>query len=149
MAADAWVIHDKIKEYEGNGIVDYDADSFVCNLYLATSNVATTSVDPVASATNQVASANGYVQNSQGILSPTWTELAGVVTFDCADIVWTAAGGSITARYAAIYDDTVAAPVVDPIVCHSLLDNTPADVEATDTNTFTISIAVGGVFQKV
>ena len=51
-----------------------------------------------------------------------------------------------TARYAAIYDDTVASPVVDPIVCSTLLDTTPADVTATDGNTFTIQMNASGIF---
>lgn len=146
MAADAWVVHDKIKEYMGNKVVDFDADSFKANLYLSTSNIATTSVNALSTATNQVATGAGYTQNTKAVTSPTWAESAGVCTFDCADIVWTASGGSIVARFAAIYDDTVASPVVDPIVCHSLLDNSPANVTATDGNTFTITIHANGVF---
>lgn len=148
MAADAWTMHDKFKEYAGDGTIDLDADSFKINLYLSTSNIATTSVDAKSAATNQVATANGYTQDTEVINAPTWVESAGTVTFDVsgADPAWTASGGSITARVAAIYDDTVASPVIDPIVCHSLLDNAPADVVVTDSNTLTIAMNASGVF---
>ena len=146
MAADAWVIHDKFKEYLGDGTIDMDGDAFKMALFLSTSNIATTSIDALATATNQVANGLGYATGGEAVVSPTWVEAAGTVTFDCADQVWTAAGGSIVARFAAIYDDTVTTPAADPIVCHSLLDNSPADVTATDTNTLTIAVNAGGVF---
>lgn len=145
MAADAWVIHNKFKEYMGDGTVDLDADTFNMILLLSTSNIATTSVDGYAAVTNEVATANGYTQGGV-VVAATWVESAGTVTFDCDNGVWTASGGSITARFAAIYDDTVAAPVADPVMCHSLLDNTPQDVTATDGNTFTVQISASGVF---
>ena len=146
MAADAWVVHDKAKEYMGDGTIDLDGDSFKAILCLSTSNIATTSVDGYAAVTNEVATNFGYTQGTKAVDSPTWVESSGTVTFDCADLVWTASGGSITARFAGIYDDTVTTPVADPVLCHSLLDNTPADVTATDTNTFTITINASGVF---
>lgn len=146
MAADAWVIHDKFKEYMGDGTVDLDADAFKMALFLSTSNIATTSINALSTATNELANANGYTTGGETAGSPTWVESAGTVTFDTANVVWTATGGSITARFAAIYDDTVTTPVADPIMCHSLLDNTPADVTATDTNTLTVAINASGVF---
>jgi len=145
MAANAWVIKDKIKEYVGNGGVDFDNDTFRMTLWLSTSNIATTSVDGKASHTNEVANANGYTTNGVTV-APTWVESAGTVTFDVADGVWTASGGSITARFAGIHDDTPTAPVADPMVCYSLLDNAPADVTATDGNTLTVQINGSGVF---
>jgi hypothetical protein len=60
--------------------------------------------------------------------------------------VFTASGGSITARYAVIDDDTVTTPVADPLVCYSLLDNSPADLTATDGNTFTVQMNASGIF---
>ena len=146
MAASAWLIHNKFKEYMGDGTVDMDGDAFKINLYLSTSNIATLSIDALSTATNQHATANGYTQDTKAIVTPTWVEAAGTVTFNCDDVVWTANTGSIVARFAAIYDDTVAAPVIDPIVCHTLLDTTPADVTATAGNTFTVAMHADGVF---
>lgn len=146
MAADAWVMHDKFKEYMGDATVDLDADSFKMALYLSTSDVATTSLDAYGTPTNEVAQNFGYLTGGKAITTPTWIESSGTVTFKCDNVVWTAAGGSITARFAAIYDDTVAAPVAKPIMCHSLLENPAADVTATDGNTFTVAINASGVF---
>ena len=145
MAADAWVIHDKFKQYLGDGDIDLGADTFNMALYLSTSNIATTSIDAKATATNEVASALGYTTGGV-VVAATWVESTGTVTFDTADGVWTASGGSVVARFAAIFDDTVSSPVADPIVCHSLLDNSPADVTATDGNTLTVAVNASGVF---
>jgi len=146
MAASAWLVHDNIKELVGNGVIDFDTDAFKIILCTSASNVHTAATDALSTVTNQVATANGYTQNNKALASQTWVETAGVATFDAADVQWTASGGSITARYAAIYDDTVASPVVDPIVCSTLLDTTPADVTATDGNTFTIQMNASGIF---
>lgn len=146
MSADAWLVHDKAKEYLGDGTIDLDADAFKMGLALSTSNIATTSINGYAAVTNEHANANGYTTGGAAVVSPTWIESSGTVTFDCADQVWTAAGGSLVARFAFIYDDTVAAPVADPVLCHSLLDNTPANIAATDGNTLTIAINANGVF---
>lgn len=146
MAADAWVIHDKAKEYMGDGTIDLDGDTFKGILVTSSSNLATTSVNGYAAVTNELSTANGYTSGGLTLTSVTWVESAGTVTFDCADMVWTASGGSIVARLAGIYDDTVTTPVADPVLAHSLLDNSPADVTATDTNTFTIGIHANGVF---
>ena len=146
MAADAWVVHDKIKEYIGDGSTDLDTHTFNIILCLSTSNIATTSVDDYGSVTNEVATANGYTQGTKALTSVTWTESSGTITWDSANPVWTASGGSITARFAAIYNDSQAAPVADPIVCHSLLDNAPADVTATDGNTLTVQMNASGIF---
>lgn len=146
MAASEWAVHDKIKLYLGNKVIDFDTDSFKINLYLSTSNIATLSIDALATATNQVATNFGYTQDTKAITTPTWADSGGTTTFDCDDVVWTASGGSIAARFAAIYDDTVSSPVADPIVCHTLLDTAPADVTATTGNTFTVAMNASGVF---
>lgn len=142
MAAGAWVVHDTVIEAMAKGDIDTDTDVFKVVLCLSTSNAATTSVVALASLTNQVATANGYTQNSK-VLTVTDSSAAGVYTFDGDDPVWTASGGSITARYAVIYDDTNAS---DLIIAHCLLDDAPADVTATDGNTFTITMNASGIF---
>ncbi len=148
MAADPWILHDKFKLYKGNATASMETDVFKLALFLSTSNIATTSINALSTATNQHANANGYTTGGLVIVSPTWTESAGTVTFDTSNAVWTATGGEIRARFGGIYDDTIASPVADPIVCHSLLDNAPADKVATDTNTFTITMSASGVFTE-
>jgi len=142
MAAGAWVVHDKAKLKMVNNAIDMDSDSFVVRLYASTSNIATTTVSDATTATNELATANGYTAG--GIATTlSATETAGTTTVDATNVVWTAAGGSITARLAAIVD-TTATP--DEVIAHCLLDTTPADVTATDTNTFSINMNASGIF---
>lgn len=145
MAAGAFVVHDKVKERMGNGVINFDTDTFKVVLCASTSNAATASLEAYASLTNELSTANGYTAGGVTV-SPTWTESSGTVTFDIADPSWTASGGSIVARFAVIYDDTVSSPVAKPIIAHCLLDSAPADVTTTTGNTLTIQISSSGVF---
>src|SRR6185369_15809510 len=107
-------------------------------LFLSTSNIGAASTT-YAGVTNEVANAFGY---TTGGIAITLT-LAGTttVTVDISvDPVWTASGGSITARFAVIYE------VGGNVLCYCLCDSTPADVTATDVNTFTVQISASGVF---
>lgn len=142
MAASAWAVHDKAKQkFLNGGGLDLDTDALVLRLYTAASNIQTTSVSDATTATNELGTANGYTAGGQVITTPTVSEAAGVTTFDCDNAVWTAAGGSITARLAAIVD-TTATP--DEVICSCSLD--ASDVIATDTNTLTVAMNASGVF---
>lgn len=143
MAADAWIIHDRFKEFMGDSTIDMDGDSFALRLYLSTSNIASTSVGDATTATNEHANANGYTTGGNSLSSVTWNRATNTVTFDSADSVFTASGGSIVARFAAIVDTTT---TPDEIVAHVLMDNAPADVTATDGNTLTIQMNASGIF---
>jgi hypothetical protein len=145
MAAGPWVLHDKAKLYMGDGTIDLDAHTLKVALFTNASNVATTSVDGVAAATNEVANGNGYFTGGWTVTGVTWTEAAGTVKLDSNDPNWTAASGTITAKYAALYDDSVASPVAKPIIAHMLLD-TLTDVSVTDGNTLTIQLSANGYF---
>lgn len=142
MAADAWLFHNTAKEVEGEN-ANMSTDSFVMRLYSSASNVNTATVSDPTLATNELATANGYTNGGQALASVTYTETGGTVTFDCADVSWTASGGSITARFAAIINTTT-----NTVFLSTLLDNTPADVTATDGNPFTIQINASGVYTK-
>lgn len=146
MTADAWDFYNVFTEYIADGTCDLDNDAFKMALFLSTSNCATLTLDAYASFTNEHANANGYTTGGNAMTNVVWTRTAGSTKFDCDDEVWTASGGSITCRFAMIYDDTVTTPTADPPVCYSLLDNTPADVTATDGNTLTVAIHASGVF---
>jgi hypothetical protein len=143
MAAGKWKMYEAAKLAIANGEIDFDTHSFKVALFLSTSNCDTLSgTTGIANLTNQVATAFGYTQNTKAVTITT-ANAAGTVTIDeTTNPVWTASGGSITARFAVIYDDTHAS---DQAVFVCLLDTTPADVTATDTNTFTITINVSGV----
>lgn len=138
MAAGAWTFTNGGRTRLLNGTFDIDTDTWKMALFLSTSNLgaATTTY---AGVTNEHANANGYTTGGNAItltLSGTTT-----VTVDIAtDPVWTATGGSITARFAAIYE------VGGDVLCYCLLDNTPADVTATTGNTLTVAANASGVF---
>jgi hypothetical protein len=143
MAAGKWKMYAKAKLALANGEIDFNADSFKVNLYLSTSNCDTlTAHDQLSDLTNQVATAFGYTQDTKAITIAT-ADSSGTTTIDeTTNPVWTASGGPITARFAVIYDDTHADDI--PVfVC--LLDTAPADVTATDGNTFTITMNGSGV----
>lgn len=144
MAAGKWKLYEQAKLAIANGDIDFNGHSFKINLYLSTSNCDTLSGhDALADLTNQHATANGYTQNTKAVTITTG-QSGGTVTVDeTTNPVWTASGGSITARFAVIYDDTHAD---DMPICVCLLDTAPADVTATDGNTLTISINASGLF---
>ena len=143
MAANAWVIFDSFTERIGDGGHDLDNDQFYIALFLSTSNLPTGTFDQLSDLSNEHANQFGYVTGGQELDNETWVEVAGVTTFDADPEVFTAAGGSILCRYAVIYNWTHAN---DLLVCFSLLDNSPADVEATDGNTLTITPNASGIF---
>lgn len=144
MPAGKWKLYEQAKLDIVNGLIDFDSHSFKINLYLSTSNCNTLSgTTTLASLTNQVATNYGYTQDTKAVTIST-SQASGTVTVDeTTNPVWTASGGSITARYAVIYDDTHASKQA---VCVCLLDTTPADVTATSGNTFTITMNASGLF---
>jgi hypothetical protein len=145
-AAGKWKMYESAKLAWANGTIDFDSHSFKINLYLSTSNANTltaATITQLSDITNQVATNFGYTQNTKAVTITT-ANSSGTITIDeTTNPVWTASGGSITARFAVIYDDTHASDM--PIaVC--LLDTAPADVTATDGNTFTITQNASGIF---
>ena len=138
MAAGAWTMTNEGRTKLLDGTFDIDTDSWKMALFLSTSNIGAASTT-YAAVTNEHANANGY---TTGGIAVTLT-LAGTttVTVDISvDPVWTASGGSITARFAVIYE------VAGRVLCYALLDSTPADVTVTAGNTLTVAADVAGVF---
>lgn len=138
MAAGTWTFTNGARSKLLDGTFDLDTDSFKMALFQSTSNIGAASTT-YAGVTNEVANANGY---TTGGIAITLT-LSGttIVTVDIqTDPVWTASGGSITARFAVVYE------VGGNVLCYALLDSTPADVTATDGNTLTVAANVSGVF---
>lgn len=138
MPAGAWTFTNTSRTKLLNGQFDIDTDSWKCALFLSTSNLGAASTT-FAGVTNEHAAANGYTAGGIAIslsLAGTTTVTVDITT----DPVWTAVGGPITARYAAIYE------VGGDILCYCLLDSTPADVTATDGNTLTVAANASGVF---
>jgi hypothetical protein len=149
MAAGKWKVYEYAKEYLADGTHDLDdTTNWKMALFLSTSNCDTLGVGTgvYGDLTNEVANGLGYTTGGVAITGVTWTHSTGTATFDVDNAIWTAAGGSIVARFAVIYRNATVNSIVKPLLCVSLLDTTPANVTATDGNTLTIAINASGVF---
>lgn len=145
MAAGVFTLYNHVAELIGDGTIDLDTHSFKLALFTSSYTPAGTHTTLAGITANQVAAGNGYTANGAALTSVTWNRSAGVATFDSADVVWTASGGPITARYAVMFDDTAAS---DELIGYVLLDTTPADVTATDGNTLTVAPSASGWFAQ-
>lgn len=138
MATGAWTFTNAGRTSLLNGTFDLDSDTFKVALFLSTSNIGAGSTT-YAGLTNEHANGNGYTTGGAAVtltLSGTTTV---TVDFD-TDPTWTASGGPITARYAVLYE------VGGNVLCYCLLDDTPADVTATDGNPLTVAANASGIF---
>lgn len=138
MAASAWALTNTGRTSLLNGTFDFDTDTFKVALFLSTSNIGAASTT-YAGVTNEHANANGYTTGgaaTTGSLSGTTT-----VTVDFTDVLWTASGGAIVARFAVLYE------VGGNVVAYCLLDSTPADKSVADGEIFEVRFHANGLFQ--
>lgn len=138
-AAGAWTFPDGVRTRLLNGTFDLDTDTFLMALLLSTSNIGAATTTH-AGVTNQHANANGYTTGGVSMGALTLAGTTTVTVDDPADVVWTASGGSIIARFAEIYESG------GDVLCYCLLDNTPGDVTATSGNTLTVALHASGIF---
>jgi hypothetical protein len=122
-----------------NGDFDLDTNTFLIALFLSTSNLGAASTT-YAGVTNEHANANGYTTGgiSYGVLVLSGTTT--VTVDDALDAVWTASGGSIIAKFAAIYESA------GNVLCYCLLESGGADVTCTTGNTLTVALNASGIF---
>ena len=139
MAAGAWTFTSAGRTSLLNGDFDLDTNTFLGALFLSTSNIGAASTT-YAGLTNEHANANGYTTGGISMGALTLAGTTTVTVDDPADLVWTASGGSIVARFAVIYESA------GNVLCYCLLDSTPADVTATTGNTLTIALNASGIF---
>jgi len=139
MAAGAWTFTDNTRTYLLNGTFDLDTDTFYMALFLSTSNIGA-STTTYAGLTNEHANNNGYTTGGIALGSLALSGTSTVTVDETTNPVWTASGGSITARFAVIYESG------GSVLCYCLLDNAPADVTATDGNTLTVTFHASGIF---
>ena len=139
MAAGAWTFTNGGRTSLLDGTFDLDTDTFLMALFLSTSNIGAASTT-YAGLTNEHANANGYTTGGVSMGPLTLAGTTTVTVDDPADVVWTASGGSIVARFAVIYESG------GNVLCYCLLDSTPADVTATTGNTLTVALHASGIF---
>jgi hypothetical protein len=148
MAAGKWKMYEAATKYIGDGTFDMDATTnWKCALFLSAGNANTLSVGTgvYGDLTSEHAQASGYLTGGVAITTPVFTRSGNVTTFDCDNVVYTASGGSIVARYAVIYQNATLNTIVKPLLAVCLLDVTPANVTATDGNTLTITMNASGL----
>ena len=142
MAAAAWRLYAKAKEYIGDGMITLGTGGFKMALFKGSSNASTITLSTLASVTVQ-ASGGAYVAGGK-YLAPsagTWTLAGSTVTFDYTTlgITFTASGSNISAvQYAVIHDSA------GKLLCWSKLSASAFSVA--DPNTLTILPAATGVF---
>ena len=138
-----WKLYEKANLRLADGTFDMDnaALGLTMALFLSTSNANTLSVGTgvYGDLTNEHANANGYTTGGQALTGEGWTNSGSVASAAASAVVWTASGGSIVARFAVIYCNATVNTIVKPLLCVSLLDTAPADVTATNSNTFTVT----------
>ena len=145
MVAGAWTLTNAGRTYLLNGTFDLDSDTFKVALFKSTSNIGASSTT-YAGLTNEVDNGNGYASGGFGMVSPakllTLTGTTTVKVDFSSNPAWTASGGSITVRYAVLYE------VSGTVLAYCLLDTTGggADVTVTTGNTLTVSSGANGIF---
>jgi hypothetical protein len=142
MAAAAWRLYAKAKEYIGDGTITLGTGGFKMALFKGSSNASTLTLSTLASVTVQ-ASGGAYTAGGK-YLAPsagTWTLSGSTVTFDYSTIgiTFTASGSNISAvQYAVIHNSA------GKLLCWSKLSASAFSVA--DPNTLTVLPAATGVF---
>jgi len=138
-----WKAYNSVKEFAGDGTIDFDTDAFEMRLFLSTSNCNTLTHSVLADLTNEHAVANGYAPLT--LTGVTWAQTGGSGKFDSDDAIWTAAGGDMVAHFAVIIRKGTVNGVLNALVAVCRLDVAPADKTATNGNTFEVRIAAAGI----
>ena len=140
MTASAWTFPDAARTSLLSGDIDPGADTFLIALFTSSWSPAD-STDYVV--TNELTTANGYTRGGISLGTMTLTGTTTVKVTNSVSIVWTASGGSLVARYAALYKTG------GKFMCYCNLDDgggTPVDVTITATNTLTVTMNAAGIF---
>lgn len=147
MAAGSFTLYDSAAKI-GLGGMDLTSATVVVTLHSSTYTPNQVTHTARADLTNQLATANGYTQDSKTIASPVLTAITNGYKFSSANPSWTASGGSIPAwRYAVFSITGTVEGITNPLIGYFLGDSTPADVPATtDTNTLTLTCPANGWF---
>lgn len=144
MAAGTWTFTNGGRTKLLDGSFDLDTDLFKIALHLSTgTQPGPTIVNWSELATSEHAAQFGYTAGGLPLGGGTALELSGTTTVKVTEstpYVWTASGGSITAKWAVLYE------VGGAVLCYCTLDSGGADVTATDGNTLTITMNASGTF---
>ena len=143
MAAAAWRLYAKAKEYIGDGTITLGTGGFKLALFRGSSSASTLTFSTFSQLSTRQASGGAYTAGGK-YLAPsagTWTLAGSTVTFDYTTlgITFTASGSDISAvQFAVIHNSA------GKLLCWSKLSSSAFDVA--DPNTLTVLPAATGVF---
>lgn len=100
--------YNQFPEYFGDNTIDLDGDTFKLELYDTSHTFTATNTVRANISANALSTGSGYTSPGQNLASVTWVNSSGTITFDAADVTWSASGGSIAASDGVIYSDTAA-----------------------------------------
>jgi hypothetical protein len=149
MAATAWQLYNKAKQYIGNGTITLGAGVFKMVLATSASNASTFTLTAYSQITNEIAATGGYVTGGKDLVPATalWTVGASAkqfkFTMSTVGLAFTASGASLTnIKYAILRNSTGA--TAGRLLCFCQLSSSQFTV--TSPNTLTVLPAATGIF---
>ena len=149
MAATAWQLYNKAKQYIGNGTITLGAGVFKMVLANSASNTSTFTLTAYSQITGEISATGGYVTGGKNLVPATalWTVGASAkqfkFTMSTVGLAFTASGASLTnIRYAILRNSTGAG--AGRLLCFCQLSSSQFTV--TSPNTLTVLPAATGIF---
>lgn len=143
MTASEWYIYDEFLEQLGNGLHDFSNDTLKVSLHTS-SYVPDTETDTSQSSLGNEVSGSGYSSGGNSVGNTSWSVSSGEATLNGDDVTFTADGGSITCRTAVLFNASAGGS--NDVIAYTVLDSSPADVEAEDGESLIIQIDELGLF---
>jgi len=149
MAATAWQLYNKAKQYIGNGTITLGAGVFKMVLANSASNASTFTLTAYSQLTGEISATGGYVTGGKNLVPQTalWTVGASAkqfkFTMSTVGLAFTASGASLTnIKYAILRNSTGA--TAGRLLCFCQLSSSQFTV--TSPNTLTVLPAATGIF---
>ena len=149
MAATAWQLYNKAKQYIGNGTITLGAGVFKMVLANSASNASTFTLTAYSQLTGEISATGGYVSGGKNLVPATalWTVGASAkqfkFTMSTVGLAFTASGASLTnIKYAILRNSTGAG--AGKLLCFCQLSSSQFTV--TSPNTLTVLPAATGIF---
>ena len=149
MAATAWQLYNKAKQYIGNGTITLGAGVFKMVLANTASNASTFTLTAYSQLTGEISATGGYTSGGKNLVPATayWTVGASAkqmkFTMSTVGLAFTASGASLTnIRYAILRNSTGAG--AGRLLCFCQLSSSQFTV--TSPNTLTVLPAATGIF---
>ena len=149
MAATAWQLYNKAKQYIGNGTITLGAGVFKMLLATSASNASTFTLTAYSQITGEISATGGYVSGGKNLVPATalWTVGASAkqfkFTMSTVGLAFTASGASLTnVKYAILRNSTGSG--AGRLLCFCRLSSSQFTV--TSPNTLTVLPAATGIF---